>query len=91
MVEEWIIGEGGTINDGVNFTRVIGTRDDVKQVIITYINEAKQDDRSWLGGTSKISQLYERKNGSIYGYADFEDYRIDWEALPLNKIYTYGE
>lgn len=92
MNEIWIIGEGGTLTDGVNFTRVVGTKEDVKQVITTYVNEAKQNDKElWCHGTETVDEIYERDNGALYGYANFYDYHIDWEALPLDKMYTYGD
>ena len=92
MKETWIIGCGGSNADGVGFTKVFGNKDDVKGILISLVNEARQDDEfNWSSGTKHIDEIEERPTGSLYAYACFPDYHIDWEALPYNDIYKFGE
>lgn len=92
MDEVWIIGCGGTTADGVGLTKVVGTRDDVRKILLSLVNEARQDDKeTWEYGTQRFDEVEERPTGSLYAFACFYDYRIDWEAWPLRIVYEYGK
>ena len=92
MDEVWIIGCGGATADGVGLTKVVGTKEDVKGILVSLVNEARQDDKeNCYYGTESVDEVEERPTGSLYASACFNDYHIDWEAWPLSIVYEYGE
>ena len=89
MKEVWIIGCGGSNADGVGFTKVFGDKEDVKGILVSLVNETRQDDNeTCYYGTESSDEVEERPTGSLYASACFNDYHIDWEAKPLYDIET---
>lgn len=86
---DWIIGIGGSDNDGVNMYRFTGTTSAVKKELVRLVKEARDEDANiWDFGTEDVSEMQERSDGSgsYYAYACFSDYHIDYEATPLAYI-----
>lgn len=92
MDEVWIIGCGGTNADGVGLTKVVGNKNDIKKILLSLVNEARQDDEeNWDWGTESLDEVEERPTGSLFAFACFNDYHIDWEAWPFRIVYEYGK
>ena len=89
MKEVWIIGCGGSDADGIGFLKVFGEKEKVAEIMFNEVQKAKEyDGLHWSDGTESIDEIEERPNGSLYAYACFPDYHIDWEAKPLCDIET---
>ena len=91
MKEVWIIGCGGSEADGIGFTKVFGDKDRVKEVMFQQVKDAKDnaekyDGNSWTDGTESIYDISETPQGTLYAYASFDTYHIDWEAIPAVDI-----
>ncbi len=86
-IKNWIIGIGGSNMDDVRTYRVIGTTEDVKNHLVSLVNEFKDDDSdSFDYGSTDASSVTEYEteyeNGKLYAYACFHDYHIDCTATP---------
>ena len=85
----WIIGTGGNELDGVDIERVCGTAEQVKRYLCSLVRDAADDMNSpsdFEYGTEEPEDVEERFNGSLYAYACFDSYHLDFEAHPEGKI-----
>ncbi len=83
---DWIIGIGGSENDGVCMYKFTGSCHAVKEELVKLVAESRaEDDGCWDYGTENAEEVQERA-ASYYAYACFCDRHVDYEAYPLNKI-----
>lgn len=82
----WIVGRGGSVEDGVVFWIVRGTDMQVKKYMLDLATKARDADlEGWDFGTEKIEEVEERF-GSFYSFACFFDYHVDFEATPYEDL-----
>lgn len=91
----WIIGIGGSDEDGVGFIKFNGTDKEVKRCLMELVNDrnefeiAEHDDEMEFG-TEDISEISKVGSG-YYAYASFYDYHVDYMAVPFEDIQDYSK
>lgn len=85
----WMLGIGGTAEDGVYMRQYHCTEYQMKKEMIRLIKEAiDNEDGDYDYGDTSIDSIATRSNGSLYAYIVFHDYHIDYEATPMELINT---
>ena len=87
---DWIIGVCNTGADGVILYRFYGSKDDVKQKLLSLINyDRRNDEGGWDFGCECLEDIVVEDNGSgyeLYGYGCYYDYHIDYSAKEFSRI-----
>lgn len=84
--EVWIVGVGGSDQDGVSTYRVIGTKTMIKYHLLSLVNEDREEQTGsnpdyWEYGTESVDDIEEKYNGkAYYAYGCYSDHHIDYEA-----------
>ena len=84
-MERWIIGECNSEGDGVSLYQFAGTAEQVKNEIVRMVISGK-DEEDYEYGSEEIRQISTQPDGSLYGYANYSAYHIDYTAKKLSDI-----
>lgn len=84
-MERWIIGECNSEGDGVSLYQFAGTAEQVKNEIVRMVISGK-DEEDYEYGSEEIRQISTQPDGSLYGYANYSTYHIDYTAKKLSDI-----
>ena len=87
---DWIIGICSSGAEGVGIFRFRGTKEEVKEKLLTLITEDKNSDKdNWDFGCESIDDIQNEYNGlEYYGYGCYHDYYIDYTARKLSNVYN---
>lgn len=81
--KNWLIGICFSDGEGIYLNRVSGTKEQVKKYLMEKYNEHKDDDSDKFDfGTEAEDNIEEGEDGSLYLYASYEDFHIDYNAVP---------
>lgn len=87
---DWIIGVCCSGADGVELFRFYGSKDDVKQMLLSLINnDRNNDEECWDFGCESLDDIVSQDNGrgyEFYGYGCYYDYHIDYSAKEFSQI-----
>lgn len=84
----WIVGYGGSDNDGVVFDVIQGNKDDVKKYLASAAEDIRNESpEDFDFGTESIDEVQEREC-SLYAYVCFCDNHVDIEATPYNMLHV---
>lgn len=87
---QWIIGIGGSENDGVVLYKYTGTVKEMKKRLLRLIKEDKKNDKeNWESGSETVAEISDESNGEemcFYGYGSYSYYHIDYTAKILTEI-----
>lgn len=95
MKELWIIGIANSEGDGIDFQKVLGTVDEVKNHLVSMIKADKaNDEENYDYGSDDIDDITEYyinndDSNKIYlleGYATYSVYHIDYTAILASEI-----
>lgn len=87
--QDWILGIGGSVMDGVALSIIHGTKEQVKEHLLNCVLGEKalaDNEGDWDFGTESIEEIQERDDGSLYAYGCYYDFHTDYEATPMEKI-----
>ena len=88
--ETWIIGCGGSDNDGVTLEKTVGTKKDVKNHLCALATEERAEDPdNYDFGTETPEEVEERSDGSLYAFVCFCDHHVDfsaWRDASVNTV-----
>lgn len=83
----WIIGICNTAADGVVLRRAYGTKEQIKELLVKYVNEDRiEDEDCWDYGCESVEEIEETSNGELSAYATYCNYHIDYTAVPENNL-----
>lgn len=90
----WIIGICNTAADGVVLRRAYGTKEQIKELLVKYVNEDRiEDEDRWDYGCESVEDVEEidedetyKHNGELNAYATYCNYHIDYTAVPENNL-----
>ena len=87
---DWIIGICSSGADGVKIYMFRGTKEEVKEKLLTLITEDKNNDEdNWDFGCESIDDIRDEYNGlgyEFYGYGCYHDYHIDYTAKEFSHV-----
>ena len=87
---DWIVGICSSGADGVKLFRFYGSKDEMKQKLLSLINEDKENDpECWDYGTECVDEIEAEDNGleyELYGYGCYTDYHIDYTAKEFAHV-----
>ena len=87
---DWIIGVCSSGSDGVKLYRFYGSKDEVKQKMLSMINEDRHNNEDlWDFGCESVDDIADEYNGTgyeFYGYSCYADYHIDYTAKEFAHI-----
>lgn len=86
---DWIIGICNTDADGVSIYKFYGDVIEMKEKIISLIEEDRNKDKgNWEYGTKNTYDVLPigMDEYELYGYGCYSDYHIDYTARRLDKI-----
>ena len=79
----WNVGIGNSAASGVRMQKVFGTNRQVRKYIADRVEEDRSaDETSFLKGTTSPEAVEELSDGSLYGWASFDGYCIEYSAAP---------
>lgn len=84
-MDKWIIGVCNSEGDGVSLYQFEGTEEQVKEEIVNMIISEK-DDEDYEYGSEETCQISTQYDGSLYGYANYSTYHVDYSAKRLSYI-----
>ena len=84
-MERWIIGECNSEGDGVSLYQFAGTAEQVKNEIVRMVISGK-DEEDYEYGSEETRQISTQLDGSLYGYANYSTYHIEYTAKKLSDI-----
>ena len=89
----WIIGICNSASDGVRFFKFRGSKEEVKEQILSLVNQDRDRDReTWEYGCENVKDISVEENGyEMYGYGNYVDYHIDYTAKELEHIETISD
>lgn len=90
MKYDWIIGICNTESDGVKIYRFCGSMDEVKEKILSLVNEDRNnDEEKWDYGCESTDDIIAEDNGQgyvLYGYGCYTDYHIEYTAKEFAHV-----
>lgn len=84
-MEKWIIGVCNSEGDGVSLYQFAGTAEQVKKEMVRMIIDGK-DEEDYEYGSEETYQISTQRDGSLYGYASYSTYHVDYSAKKLSDI-----
>ena len=86
----WLVGIGGSNADGVVMQRISGTEAEIKELLINMVKEDKfTDPDNWDYGITSVDNV-QQDGDSLYAYAVYTDYHIDYMAVPEMPVIDAG-
>ena len=87
---DWIIGICCTESDGVKLFRFYGSKDEMKEKLLSLINEDRKNDKEcWDYGCECLDDISVEDNGlgyELYGYGCYANYHIDYTAKEFAHV-----
>ena len=79
----WIIAISGDEMSTITAYRVFATKTRVKKHLVDLVLGGRANDKKrWKYGTDDIFEVEEKQDGVLYAYGEYEDYRVDYSAIP---------
>ncbi len=89
---DWIIAIANSDSDGVTIQRFFGTEDEVKSLLVSLVEEDKENDEESYGcGTESVDEVEADGIGRFDAFATYSDYHIDYSAEAFSNLCFYDE
>lgn len=84
---DWIIAVANSDCDGVTIRRFFGTEDDVKSLLVSLVEEDKENDKEGYDyGTESVDEVETDKIGRFDAFATYCGYHIDYSAEEISSL-----
>ena len=83
----WIIAISSS-DDAAWLSFFNGTEDEVKEVLMHFVNDDKENECNWKFGTENINEMFVGDTG-ISAYNCFEEFTTHYVAKKASEIKTY--
>lgn len=85
--EMWLLGICNTDRDGVDIIRVQATRQEMKEYLVSCVQEDREeDDGAFEYGTDTAEEVEENGDTVLNAYGNYSNYHIDYTARLLSDI-----
>lgn len=89
----WIIAIGNTAIDGIELYQYSGTINEVKALLLEFVNRDKQRDEKddylmgcFKNGPKTVDDIDDTNPSALYTNAEYETYHIDYTAKEIDSI-----
>lgn len=84
--KDWIIAVSSSDGDGVSLTRFYGSEDEIKKLLLSYVNNDCSKDNDFIYGTEELEHIESDWPGMFRAYSVFSNYHIDYVAQEFATI-----
>lgn len=85
---DWIIAIANSDSDGATIRRFFGTEDEVKILLVSLVEEDKENDEEGYDyGTESVDDVEADGFGRFDASATYSTYHIDYSAEELSRLY----
>jgi hypothetical protein len=87
---KWLIGVSGSDMDDVIIHAFIGTRDEVKEHLVSLVQIDRMENQiEWEYGTEDVGAIEVKTDGRLYAFGSYNCFHNDYTAMLEESVVCY--